>query len=295
MAMLLARRVKLPVEALLTKDAPLAYVSSDDVKFKMTAGTDPSKLDLVQHLVTSVARAVTAGVRIPTRNVPAKATDLRSAVLGRYGAGLGFEDLLEYCWGELGIPVLPISNFPTGSVKMDGLATNIDGRPAIVISKASAQPAWLLFILGHELGHVGSGHVGRNQTLVDSDVEKSEADSEENEANEYAVSLLRGPGATTVQKRLMNAETLLGRAQELARAQQIDPGHLILSYAREKSAQDKDRRNFWPVANRALSLLDPTANGPQLMRAKLSEHLDWSAFSDDVAEYIRRMTGLAPS
>ena len=289
--MLLARRVSLSVTTLLDEDAALSLVAGADVKFKLVAGTDRSKLTLTQHLVTQVARAAVEGMRTPVCKVPS-AAELRDAILASRSS-LGFDELLEYCWSELGIPVLPISTFPPGSVKMDGLATNINGRPVIIISKDSKQEAWLLFILAHELGHIGSGHVGPNQTLVDSDVVKTEAqDPEEEQANAYATSLLRGTGATMVQRRLMTAETLLVRARELGVAQKIDPGHLILSYAREKGAKDKAGRNFWPVANSALKLLSPGSDGPQVMRQKVLQHLDWSAFSDDVAEYIRRMTDL---
>lgn len=273
-------------------DAALTAAVDDDVKFKLTTGTDRSKLRLTQVLATQVARAAIAGMRLPARTVPS-ATDLRNAILGRGRSSVDLDALLEYCWSELGIPVLPISAFPAGSVKMDGLAANIDGRPVIVISKATVQPAWLLFILAHEVGHIGSGHLGLNQTLVDSDVDKTTAqDAEEDQANAYAALLLRGGAAKMIQKRLMTAETLRDRARECGKAQNIDPGHLVLSYAREKSANDKDGRSFWPVANKALKFLDSTSDGPRIIREALDRHLDWSAFSDDSAEYIRRMTGL---
>ena len=287
--MLLARRVSLPVAALLDRDAALSYVAGDSVKFKLSAGTDKSKLTLPQHLATQVARAAITGMRTPFLGVQS-ASDLRNAILGRARSAVDLDGVLEYCWEGLGVPVLPVSTFPAGSVKMDGLATNIDGRPVIVISKAATQPAWLLFILAHEIGHIGSGHVGMNQTLVDSDVDKTQdQDVEEDQANAYAALLLRGADAKAVPKRLMKAETLLTNAKALGVAQGIDPGHLILSYARDKGAKGG---SFWGVATKALKLLSPNADGPKTMRDRLQKHLDWSALSDDVGEYIRRMTGI---
>jgi hypothetical protein len=289
LALLLAQRVRLPVAALLDKEASLSYATGDGVKFKLASGKDKSKLAVSQHLATEVARAALPGMRVAFRNV-SSALDLRIAIIQGGRASVDLEGLLEHCWG-LGVPVLPISAFPAGAVKMDGLAANIDGRPVIVISKASAQPAWLLYILAHEVGHIGSGHVGTNETLVDSDFDKSqEQDAEEDQANAYATSLLRGGGAKLVSQRNMSAEKLLAHARNLGVNQRIDPGHLILSYAREKSA--KGNVIAWGVANRALGLLSPNADGPKIMREKLLRHLDWSALSDDVSEYIRRMTGI---
>ncbi len=288
LAMLLARRARIPVSALLDKGAALSHLPGGDVSFKAPAGTNLSNLTLAQNLAIQVARSSIPGLRVALRAVPS-ADEVRSTMLAKGLPWVGFGDLLDYCWTELGIPVLPISNFPTGIIKMDGLAANIDGRAVIVISNQHLQAAWLLFILAHEIGHVASGHVGLNKTLVDSDIDREGQDAEETQANAYATLLLRGENGKTLPKHTMNGETLLDRAKSQARGNRIDPGHLILSYAKEKKGK------FWPVANRALGLLDPGANAPQIMRDKMVEHLDWSAFSDDVTEYIRRMTGLDPA
>ena len=60
------------------------------------------------------------------------------------------------CWAH-GVPVMYWRNLGTASENgWHGGSTN--GRPVIILSKASQLWAWQLFILAHEVGHVALGH-----------------------------------------------------------------------------------------------------------------------------------------
>ena len=96
-------------------------------------------------------------------------SQLGQKTIGR-GKAFGKGSLLSWCWHHDSI-VVPLTRLPKSVAKMDGLVANIDGRPVIVISKKQKQPAWLAFILAHELGHIQLGHTQNVTAVMDDDFE----------------------------------------------------------------------------------------------------------------------------
>jgi hypothetical protein len=255
-------------------------------KFKKAKGVSTDAVAVARSLATQVACFVSSAMSAPVA-MPPSAAELREAILDSGEPWVALGSLVDACWAR-GIPVLHVSNFPRAARKMDGLAARIGGRPIIIISKEQKQPAWLLFILAHELGHIASGHVDADQVWVDEKVDADDADDDEREANRYAVELLTGSPVLgfVAEGRWPNARQLAEAAQEIGRAQQVDPGHVVLNYGKTMGP------TFFAVANAALSHLYPNADAVAVLREKMADKLDWSALTEEGAEFVARMTGL---
>src|SRR4051812_10148348 len=104
------------------------------------------------------------------------AAEMRQTILQR-ARWVGLKGLLNYCWSR-GMPVLHVNCFPPGAKRPDGFTLRRDGRPVVVLCREEKQPSWLLFILAHELGHLGYGHIPENGALLDEHVEKNQPDRE---------------------------------------------------------------------------------------------------------------------
>jgi hypothetical protein len=170
---------------------------------------------------------------------------------------------------------------------MHGLAAHVEGRGVVVISKDQKQPAWLLFILAHELGHIALGHCrDEGEVLVDAEIDRGSRDREEEEANRFALELLTGDDEVSVvaSRRWPAADELLRFTRRVGAENHIDPGFLVLNYAYSMGP------SFWPVANAALNLMDPNPNAPALIRQKLAERLDWSRLPTEGSEFLMRIT-----
>ena len=198
---------------------------------------------------------------------------------------VSFEALLDYCWAH-GIAVLHVSNFPKNIKRMHGLSARVGGRPVIVLSWAKRHPAWLLFVLAHELGHLALGHVPDESTLVDEAVDQASQDDEEKQANAFALEALNGSASTrfAAADRWPRASGLAAEASRIAKEKQIDPGHVVLNYANTMG------KNFFAVANAALALLDGLDDASELVRRRLAKHLDWERLPADSSEFVMRMT-----
>jgi len=133
----------------------------------------------VSEWITQAAN-LTGNSRVPT-----DARELRSATLD--GAGyLTLVSLLQWTWAA-GIPVVPI----LGSGAFAAASWNVHQRPVIVLKESRQFVAFWLFDLAHELGHIALGHI-RERGVVDvaSPTPQSSSDSEEEEANQFALELL---------------------------------------------------------------------------------------------------------
>jgi hypothetical protein len=124
----------------------------------------------------------------PFDGIPSDPLEARST-FPRSPAALDLRALLVWTW-ERGVPVLPM----TGSGGFAAAAWSLGDGPAIVLKEPRDVPAFWIFDLAHELGHVAKGHVA-DGSIVDvqaltSDQALSATDDQEREANEYALNLL---------------------------------------------------------------------------------------------------------
>jgi hypothetical protein len=284
----IARHLGLPPAQLRDPDAVLELPRAQGVRFKLTQGTDAQSVQLARVLAERVARFVLLGVE-PIEHRSLAVQDVRTAILESGEPWVSFQNLLEYCWST-GIPVVHLARLPRKTKKMDGLAIDIDGQPAIVLTSQRTDPSWLLFHLAHELGHIALGHVDGGQTVVDELIERDSDEPLEAAANDYAIELITGHAGSRVlpTARLMKAPRLAAIATELGRQHSVDPGHIALNYAHTMS---RGQGNFWPLGNAALKHL-PSEDATAMLRDRMFSNLDWSSLPNDAAEFVTRMVGL---
>lgn len=121
--------------------------------------------------------------------VPADAHTLRKTVVDD-ATGVTFDGLLNWCWnaGIIVVPMKATGGFSAG-------AWLIGDQPVVVLKEAPDYKAYWLFALAHELGHFALGHVAREGLIDVESVWGENGDSQENDANRYALDLLV-PGHT---------------------------------------------------------------------------------------------------
>ena len=177
--------------------------------------------------------------------------------------------------------------------------------------KLEPKPDWLLFVLAHELGHIGMGHLATTKvdTFMDEsfnnskndDIQESEAnigvvfndyenyDTHENEANNYALSLITPDGKDFKLHNLITASKLMSAAVRYGIANKVSPGHVILSAARHTKVNGKP---VFSLGNAALKLLADDIAGPPVevvCRKSLLEHVDLDQINSTNYEFLEKM------
>ncbi len=134
-------------------------------------------------LAESLARRAVLAYRGSPGTVPAHAAVLRAEVIAEHGA-VTLSELLSWCWehGILVVPMAATKGFSAG-------AWLIGDQPVVVIKEAPDYRAYWLFALAHELGHIALGHVAK-VGIVDVASPHTSNDTEERQANQYALDLL---------------------------------------------------------------------------------------------------------
>lgn len=259
--------------------------------FKTRAGTDVSEIASARAMATAVAKIVASVTTAPWNGLLPTAADLRAVIVANGNtSGVGLGDLLSACWSS-GVPVVYLSSLPVTKSKMDGMVTFCGGRPVILITKKTSAPAWMLFVLAHEMGHVALGHLEQCEggAIVDEKVSEEGIDTDEQEsaANAYALRILTGGAQCTIRlKRLVPAANLSDEALRFGRANNIDPGHVILNAVKNSPINGKAP---WSLANAALKRIGQDVPAADLCRDALRQNIDISALSDDSFEFLKRI------
>ena len=257
------------------------------MRFKSTAGIEPGALDAARAAAVAVARLVAAATVPQWTGTLPNAAAMRRAILDEGRPWVGFEDLVAACW-QHGVPVVYLPELPVGGRKMDGLVTEVDGRPVIVIAKKLAgHPAWGSFILGHEMGHIALGHLetAGDDTIVDGDLDTLSEDPVEVVANAFAVELLTGAQDRRYRSAYpARADRLAKEARATGQRDRVDPGHVVLNWTREMVR--RDRQNYWPLANKALAAIGTASSVATLCRSALEANLDLDRLPDDSVDFL---------
>lgn len=282
--LILAQHLGLDFETLIDPSRPVAWKSQGRCKFKRPLDISEDRLAVCRSLALRFAQLAAVAAPEPKTLLAESAAAMRRAILDRGVRWVGLPELLDYCWSA-GVPVLHLDAFPKGACRPDGLAANVAGRPVIVLCKRAKQPAWLLFILAHELGHLALGHVAEGESILDAKIREDDQETEEAEANSFAAELLTGspPRRFRAADRWPAAESLAEEAKRIAAAEQIDPGHVVLNYAHAMGS------SFYAVANKALARLDPRADAVRTVRGAMADRLDWSQLPTDTSEFLMRV------
>ncbi len=288
--LLLARHLGLDLKSLQDDASPVRLREFGVCKYKKRDAVSVDDFAMCRTLATRAAQLAAEATAVSYQPLPGTATDIRQAILDAGAKWVGLRELVEYCWSA-GVPVLHLDHFPKNALRPDGFAARVSGRPVIVLCVLKRQPAWQLFILAHELGHMVHGHIANEGSLLDERVDASSQDAEEREANEFAAELLTGtpPRRFRASGRWPNAEALAEDARQIGRQQMIDPGHVVLNYAYSMG------KDFYAVANAALARLDPNANAVDTVRSIMADRLDWSRLPEDSSEFLMRVTRHGPT
>ncbi len=170
-------------------------------------------------------------------------------------------------------------------------------RPVILVSRNERSPAWILFIIAHELGHILQGHLSTNGLLVDQDIQLESDDAEENEANQAAAELLLGQSGISYDlwTKFLTGENLAAKAQQFAQKSQNDPGVIALniSWNRAQRANTKPEKSIaWATGNKALKILENDSNAPHQINRYLNQTIQWDSLRDESQDYLKGMLNL---
>ena len=280
---LVARHLGLDVRTLYGDADAIAYYDLGPKRFKKSLNVSEDDLTRAVCLAMRVAELAGYATPTPVTGPPASAQKLRETLLSRNPACVNLETLVDYCW-ECGIPVLHLSQFPSKTKKMQGLVVQIEGRPVIVLSDNHKSPAWIAFLLAHELGHVGRGHLHESEPHVDENIATIDDTQEEQEATAYAVEVLTGdPNIQFTGK--VTAAQLEAKAVSHGKATQIDPAAIVLNYGKTT--------DNWSPAMTALKCIEGTSNGRSLICKRLAEALHWESLPEESQEFLRRIMGMS--
>jgi hypothetical protein len=285
--MLISRHLGVELTSLQQESSPVRLCLSAPCKFKKRPDAEEDDLAVARALAVRIAQLAVAATEQGSRPRLLSAKEVRQLLLDEGNPWIGFSALVDYCW-SVGLPVIHLSRFPKGARRPDGMAALVHGRPVILICCQRKSPAWMLFLLAHELGHISLGHVADNGLLIDEKLSENgdDTDAEEMAANAFAVELLTGKPncAYRANGRWPNAQKLAMLAKDVGRREHIDPGHIVLNYAHNMGVE------FFPVANAALSLIEPRADALPLLRDRMAARLDWSALPADSSVFLMRVT-----
>lgn len=273
----------------------LANKSLPTVRFKTTKGTTHDQVTTARSLVTACARLIAKIALPPWQGMPSDAASFRKRVLEKSSRGWAdLPALLEACW-SYGIAVLYLPDLPIKGRKMEGMATFVSGRPVIIITKKfQHHPDWMLFLLGHEVGHVAKGHFPmiEGEGIVDEsvDVDDTGNDQEEAEANAYSTHVLAPNGQQVYLGTLKVAPQFANMAYQYAQSHGMSPGYVVLNACHNTRAPDGKKP--YPLGQAALRYLPDYLGGKtaaEICRYVLRDNIDIDLLRDDSLEFLEKL------
>lgn len=278
-------------------NGPGRAVFLGDTCLKATHHRDNPAHSAALAMSVAAARLVARATRTTWSAPLPSASDFRSEILGSTNAGwVDFSLLAAHLWNR-GIPVVHLPNLPVKAKGMDGLVTRVEGRPVIVLNRDQPRSDWMLFVLAHECGHVGRGHLPEEDgtAFVDNDIAEESTESgstadEEAEANEYAQALLvESGGLLGFNSRIPTAEQFADLAIRFGREHRVSPGHIVLNAARHTP---KPPFSLMPLAMKTLGLIDRKLRNPTTREtciALAETNLDLGRLPPESSAYLRSL------
>ncbi|WP_191968526.1 ImmA/IrrE family metallo-endopeptidase [Cellvibrio sp. KY-GH-1] len=268
-------------------------------RFKHRQDTDSSELTISANFGRALGSIAIHCINHQYIPLPENASQLREKIIATSGKPyVDFPGLVNFCW-KSGIPVLQLDFVPLKAKRMAGMVTRIKDRPVIILGYKNDQHAKQLFILSHELGHLQKKHVKENETLIDEDLDsiaekisgdkKARQDIEEREADEFALEVLRG--ANKIPYGLLgrpdSPATLAVNAIKLSKSINVDPGHIILSYAYET--------HEWVIATQAIAFIPKTNDALNIVKSEFLSNVDLTQLSEENQSYLLSMQNIVIS
>jgi IrrE N-terminal-like domain len=288
-AAILAKQLGLRTSSLLAANPRVESLRRQDIKYKRSIPSQSKNLKAATSIAVSVAESVASACRVKFTPLASSAGVLRKEVLASFpGKWLGLRNLLMTCWWH-GIPVVYLAELGQGVAKMDGMVVYTTDRPVIILSKTSLLWAWQLFILAHEIAHIALDHIAAGEILVDEEMSEDSYISKDNDLDEsaadmFAIELLNGrQNATYSLASQANFRELADTAYKFGVAHQIDPGHIVLNFAKHS---DK-----WGIGIEAAKVLqgeNPPASA--VISEAMWGGIDPEKLPTDTIEFIAKVT-----
>lgn len=287
---------RLGVDVKFDQEGELRVLASDRAaRFKRRASTKESELQISATLGIALAKLALHCTPKPYAALPSDPKKLASRIRQFTGKpAVSFKDLVDFCW-DAGVPVLFLKDVPRATKRVTGMAVRIDSRPAIVLGFQSNQNARQLFVLAHELAHICLGHVSQTGVLIDEGLHTitdaidgapmESQDNEEKQADQFALTFLRNGASATLRggARFTSASELAGAAALEGAARGIDPGHLVMSYAKE--------HEDWRIGNLATSYFPDSNTANAVLRQSFRAQARLDRLTDENRDYLLEVQG----
>lgn len=262
-------------------------------RFKTRQGTNHDQVTAARCVATACARLVGKMTLSPWSGMPDDPAEFRRMVIATSENGWpDLRSLLTVLW-SLGIPVLYMPSLPTGGRKMEGMACFVSGRPVIILTKKVPHPDWLLFLLGHEAGHVAKGHLPmqEGEAIVDDTVgfENDDIDQQEREANRFSTQTLGDNGQEVHFTKLVRAQRLADVALEYARRKSMNPGYVVLNAVHNSPINGKKPYGLGQAALKVLPDFQHGKTTDELCKDALHAHVDPDMLRDDSLEFLEKL------
>jgi IrrE N-terminal-like domain len=277
----LVKNLDLRLSALRRKDAALE-IPTGDVRFKRPKkAEDPERVQataLIARRAGEILAAAVAGIPSFSRVSP---SSVRPWILSKGYKHVDLSSLLEFCWWH-GIVVFHQGKATRRGHLLDGMAMFCGSRPVIMLGSNKQHPAWLTFHLAHELAHILLAHVSEGSSpLADSCLQSSpETDTQEAEANRWALAILAGPGDLPTVKLDISPQFIARRAIDLGAKRRIDPGAAILISA--------ETTGSWSMAALALNYVgEQNESAKSVINDALRSRVDYDQVTETHSRFIQ--------
>lgn len=286
--LILARHLGIPPSVLSDPNQPLELPPCSVTRFRTTRIPGRDRHEALVRVVSRAAELAARSFPAATPDIPALPANIRTEILDGGHRWVGLREMVDWCWSH-GILVLRLARRPDGAGKVDGMALRAGGRPVIFVANPRESPAWLLFTVAHELGHIVLGHVtGPDSVVVDESLRNDDTQMQEQEANLFASRVLdpTNIGRRFSPPRQKNPPTLAGLASEVGCEAQVDPGYVLLQYGW--------RTGQYAVAQAAIDRLPRISSAPEIIRSAAVRHLISGELCADDQDFLFAMTGIEP-
>ena len=280
----LAKFTNLDIKTVLNTHSSLNFKNATCC-YKHANNKQQSDLTAATALVQSLANTV-ADITVNEYNPFQEIESIRNNFFEASKPWVDFKSLVRYCWKH-GVPVLYFPELPVLK-KMDAVVMDVNGRPVIALTKKHKHESELLFLLAHEMGHIFHGHLEQGQILIDTKVNESinERDEQENQANAFAIELLTGTKEPNcyLSKKWLKGDTLAKISKRKSKEIKVDPGHIALNWAHTN--------NRWGVGMSALNFLYSIPDWEDYIKQELCNNIDEDEANEDQLDYLYKLMNI---
>ncbi len=224
---------------------------------------------------------------MPAFGADLSALEIRTAIL-QASEYVDLGALIHFSWSR-GVAVIhiPPGRLPRGVKKFHGLAMFCDNTPVIVLGSGQDSPPWLAYHLAHELGEIFTGHVRPgDQPLVDSEIDRIDNDKDEQEADEFATTVLTGkPHLGFFPKYGLTGPKLALAAAQYGGRHGIEPCTVALMYARSA--------NRWGPSQIAIKEFGQDSGAHEIINHQLITRIQSEDLPESTARFLNALLATA--